>query len=311
MKRTGIELGIRAPFYAVKKAAIIADTNMLHYYFIPETHPKFLGVDAFEALQNLTRKIENVVLGTAIVNVFSRHKKKMLEIANRLYQETNKHFVLGLGTSTPTVVEKMYNMKFEKPVSRIRNYTQYIKSHYEGPIYWSVVGDKITELAAEYADGVIFFLKPKSEIKHSIKILKNKLCSLGRDFNSFEIISIIPTYINDSEEKGRNALRLTIANYVGANEFYSKPLEKIGFKKEVKAIRENFLKNGLFAAAVQVSDKLVKELAIFGEANECVSQINEYSDMTKIKTVVTAFDLPRNGYDVDFFKNLCKLVSRV
>ena len=310
MERIGIELGIRAPLSAVRKAATIADAEMLNYYFVPETHPKFAGVDAFEALQSLTPRIENVVLGTAIVNVFSRSKRKLIELSSRIYHETHGRFVLGLGTSAPIVVEDMYKMKFEKPVARIKKYTHYIKSRYNGPIYWSAVGDKITQLAAEYADGVIFFLKPKSEIKRSIKILKNKLSSLGKDYKSFEIISIVPTYITDSKQKGRTSLRMTIANYVGANQFYSKPLERMGFKKEVRLIRENFLRCGLIAASEQVSHKMVEELSVFGDVKECAVKINEYAERTKIKTVVAAFDLPSNGYNMDFFRNLHKLARR-
>ncbi|MGI0081688.1 MAG: LLM class flavin-dependent oxidoreductase [Nitrosopumilaceae archaeon] len=310
MKKIGIELGIRAPLDAVKKAATIADTEMLNYYFVPETHPKFAGVDAFDAIQEIAAKVKRVILGTGIVNVFSRHKSKLLDLASKIYYETSGKFVLGLGTSAPIVVENMYKMKFEKPVLRITTYTDYIKSKYNGHIYWSVVGDKITQLAAEHADGVIFFLKPESEIRQSVKILEKKLSSLGRAYNSFEIISILPTYINDSEEKGRSAARMTIANYIGSNEFYSKSLEKIGFKKEVRAIRENFLRYGLTTASVQVSDKMVNELTTFGTANKCAVEIREYSERTRIKTVLAAFDLPRNGYNIDFFKNLHKLASR-
>lgn len=310
MDRVGIELGIRAPLCAVEKAAMIADTAMLNYYLIPETHPKFTGVDAFEALQVIVQKIENVVLGTGIVNVFSRSKKKILDLASKIYYETNGNFVLGLGTSAPVVVEDMYRMKFERPVSRIKDYTRYLKSHYNGPIYWSAVGDKMIQLATEYADGVIFFLKPESEIRRSIKVIKNKLNSLGKSHSSFEIISILPTYINDHEEKGRNALRLTLANYIGANEFYSKSLEKIGFKEEVHIIRQNFLRYGLTAASAHVSDKMVEELGIFGGSKECAIKIKEFSERAKIKTTIAAFDLPKSGYNRDFFKNLHNLASR-
>lgn len=310
MKRVGIELGIRAPLHAIERAARIADTKMLDYYLIPETHPKFTGVDAFKALQFLAEKIENVVLGTGIVNVFSRSKKKLLDLANKVYYKTNENFVLGLGTSAPIVIENMYKMKFEKPVSRIKIYTEYIKSQYKGPIYWSAIGDKMTRFAAEYADGVIFFLKPESEIRRSIKIIRNRLCALGRNYNSFEIISILPTCIEDNKKKARNALRLTIANYVGANEFYSKPLEKIGFKKEIHIIRENFLRHGLTSASLHVSDKMIESLGVFGSAKECAMKIADYSEEAKIKTAIAGFDLSRNGYNVDFFKNLDKLASK-
>jgi alkanesulfonate monooxygenase SsuD/methylene tetrahydromethanopterin reductase-like flavin-dependent oxidoreductase (luciferase family) len=309
MERIGIELGIRAPLSAVEKAAFIADRQMLDYYFIPETHSNFMGVNAFEALSRITTKIEHVTLGTGIVNVFSRTKNNLLLNASKIYNDTKKKFVLGLGTSAPAIVENMYKMRFEKPLSRIKEYTKYIKSRYDGPIYWSAVGDKITILSAECADGVIFFLKPESEIKRCIRILRSKLRSVDKNYNTFEIISILPSCISDSEKKGRNSLRRTIANYVGANEFYSGPLERAGFVKEVKIIRKNFLAYGLAAAAAKVTDKMIETLGVCGDPAKCVTGIKAFSERTGLKTVVAGFDLPRQEYNKEFLKNIERFSS--
>jgi len=308
--KTGVELGIRAPSTAIKKAATIADTNMLDCYFVPETHPMFIGVDAFEVLEAIANKVRNLTLGTGIVNVYSRDKKTMLQLASKIYRKSGGRFVLGLGTSAPIIIENMYKMKFEKPLFRISGYTDYIKNQHNVPVYWAVVGDKITKLAAEHADGVIFFLRPESEIKRSIKIIRNTLATVGRSYDQFDIVSIRPTYIED-HKNSEHIIRMTIANYVGANEFYSKPLEKIGYKKEVLAIRQNFAKHGLAEAARHVSNKMVRELATFGNAKECAEQIRQHADRTGIKTVVAGFDLPETGYNADFFLKLQKLAGRL
>ena len=311
MKKVGIELGIKGSMESIRKAALIADRNNLDYYFVPETNPKFIGVDAFEALHNMVGRVSKVRLGTGIVNVFSRSKEELFKLADNLYHETKGSFVLGIGTSAPAVVEKMYNIKFEKPISRIKQYTNYLKSRYSGPIYWSVIGDKITQLAAEYADGVIFFLKPEGEITHSIEIIEEKLVSIGKTLESFEIIYIRPTYVNNSKQKARNAARMTIAGYVGANEFYSRPLNDAGYEKEVFEIRESFRNFGLASAAEKVSDKMVRELATFGTIKDCQIELNEFFDRTEIKTIVAGFDLPRDNYDSEFFENLDRLVNKL
>ncbi len=45
LEKIGIGLGIRAPLTTIKKAAIIAENSKnVDYFFIPETHPKFMGV---------------------------------------------------------------------------------------------------------------------------------------------------------------------------------------------------------------------------------------------------------------------------
>jgi len=310
VKKIGIELGIRSPIEATRRAALIADKNNLNYYFVPETNPKFIGVDAFKALNSIAEKVSKVRLGTGIVNVFSRNKQEIFKLSDNLYRKTNENFVLGIGTSAPIIIEKMFKIKFEKPLSRIIQYTKFLKSRYSGPIYWGVVGDKITQNAAEFCDGVMFFLKPEDAIKRSIKIIEKKLISLGKTNGSFEIISIRPTFANHSEKKAKNAARMTIAGYVAGNEFYSIPLMNSGFRKEVYEIRKNFKNSGLVSAAKKVSNRMVKELATFGTVENCQIELKEYSERTKIKTVIAGFDQPKENYNSEFFENLDRLVKR-
>lgn len=309
MKKVGIELGIRAPLRAIQKAALIADTNNLNYYFVPETNPNYIGVDAFKAIYSLIGKITKTKLGTGIVNVFSRSREEILDLSLNLYSQTNQNFVLGLGTSAPVIVEKMYKIKFEKPVSRLRKYTQFLKSKYAGPIFWAAVGNRITDLATEHADGIIFFLKPPNLIRQSVRKIESRLTSLGKSIDSFEIISIRPTFINQSIQQARNEARFTLAAYIGANEFYSKPLAESGFEKEIHDIRENFRTYGILEASEKVSDKLIEELTTFGTVDVCKNKLREYFDRTGAKTTIIGFDLPKEDYNEKFFANLAELVS--
>jgi len=113
MEKLGIELGIRAKISTIKKAAIISENSeKVHSFFIPETQPKFIGVDAFETLQSLSRIVNKVRLGTGVVNVFARSENDLLNQADKIFHQTSGNFVLGLGTSTPYIIEKMYKMKF-------------------------------------------------------------------------------------------------------------------------------------------------------------------------------------------------------
>jgi len=308
-KKFGIELGIKAPIGAIQKAALIAESSQIDYFFIPETNPKVIGVNAFDAIQRLTEKVNRITLGTGIVNVFSRSSEEICKISQEIYQKANQKFVLGLGTSAPAIIEKMYNLKFEKPVSRILQYTKYLKSNYQGPIFWSAVGEKMTKLAAEHADGVIFFLKPPKEIEKSIKIIQDKLSQLDRSIDSFEIVVIRPTFLNSAKDKAKKSAQMTIASYVGANEFYSNPLKSSGFGDEVKRILQNFKSSGLHAASDEVSEKMIQELATFGTVHDCKTELNQCYSNLQINSVISGFDLPKDYYNEEFFKNLSELIN--
>ena len=304
--KLGIELGIRAPKKAIEKAAEIAEEHLIEYFLVPETHPKFYGVDAFETLSQISENIKHVKLGTGIVNVFSRSKEEIVEHANKLYKKTDGKLILGIGTSAPVIIEKLWNMEFKKPLSRLKNYSEFIKSKYVGPVFWAAVGQKTTELAASNADGVIFFLKPQSQMLNDIDMINSKLASLGKSKDQFDIISIVPTYFDESQEQLQ--AKMTLVGYLGANEFYSVPLVKAGFQNEVSDIKENYKKFGLKEAAKSVSDELLNDLTVSGSIQVCKEKIRKKQD-SKFKTIILGFDLPKENYTDDFFDKLDKLLT--
>tara|TARA_B110001454_G_C12713218_1_gene431530 strand:+ start:1353 stop:2276 length:924 start_codon:yes stop_codon:yes gene_type:complete len=302
--KIGIELGIRAPLDAIKKAAKIADDNYLEYFLVPETHPKVFGVNALESLEELSGKVNHVKLGTGIINIFSRTKEEILSSANIIHTKTNGKFVLGIGTSAPIIIEKMWKMEFKKPISRLKEYTKFLKNNYSGSIYWAAVGEKTTKLAAKNADGVIFFLKPKTQISNYINMINSSL-ELSNRKDEFNTISIIPTFF---EENGNQA-KMTLASYIGANEFYSVSLADWGFKEEVAKIKNSYQKVGLKDAAQNVGELLLNELTIYGSIEACRAKICKIIENTKLKTIILGFDLPENRYTDDFFDKLDKLLK--
>ena len=303
--KIGIELGIRAPAKAIERAAQIADDNSVEYFFVPETHPGFFGVNALEVLSNISKKVKHVKLGTGIINVFSRTQEEILDAANHLHTKTGGKFVLGIGTSAPIIIKNLWNMEFKKPLSRLRDYSNFIKTKYSGPIYWAAVGEKTTKLAAENADGVIFFLKPRDQISNHIDMINSTLKSLNKSEDEFNIISILPTFFADNT----NQAKMTLASYIGANEFYAISLTNAGFQDEVEKIKNAFEKVGLLEAMQNVGDVLLDELTVSGSVEECKEKISKIIKNTKLKTVILGFDLPEDKYTDDFFKKLDKLLK--
>jgi len=303
--KIGIELGIKAPIEAIKRAAKIADNNYVEYFLVPETHPEFFGVDALDVLSNISEKVKHVRLGTGIINVFSRTQEEILDAANHIHTKTDGKFVLGIGTSAPIIIEKLWKMEFKKPLSRLRDYSNFIKTKYSGPIYWAAVGEKTTKLAAENADGVIFFLKPRDQISNHIDLINSTLKSLNKSDDEFNVISIIPTYFADNN----NQAKMTLASYIGANEFYAISLTNAGFQDEVEKIKNAFEKVGLKEAAQNVGDVLLDELTVSGSVEACKEKISKIVKNTKLKTIILGFDLPEDKYTDDFFEKLDKLLK--
>lgn len=309
MKSFGIELGIRAPQGAVVEAGNLAKFYDLDYYFVPETHPDHLGVDAFKSLCSVASPYTNTVIGTAVVNVFSRSKQEILARSLDLHQETRGKFVAGIGTSAPAIVTRMYNAKFEKPVERMKDYTRHIKDNSNVPVFWGVVGNVMTKYSAALADGVIFFMKPEEDLKNSVDMVNGVLIENGRDADQFEIASIRPTYLVDNERDGFSRARITLANYIGANEFYSRGFSDEELKNNSEEIKKEFSTRGLLAASEKVSRKMVEELATYGSEDKCFEELAEYSRATGVKTVIAGFDYPKSSYDQELFRKIGNLAE--
>ena len=305
MTDIGIELGIRAPIEAIERAAQIADDNHVEYFLVPETHPEFFGVNALDTILKISEKVKNVKLGTGIINVFSRTREEILDSANQIHKKTDGKFVLGIGTSAPIIIEKLWKMEFKKPLSRLKNYSKFIKTKFKGQIYWAAIGEKTTKLAAENANGVIFFLKPRVQISNHIDLINSTLASLNKSEDTFNLISIIPTCFGVNN----NQAKMTLAGYIGANEFYSTPLSNAGFQDDVKKIKGTYEKAGLKKAAQNVGDALLNELTITGSVDMCKEKINEIVKNTKLKTIILGFDMPKDKYTDDFFTKLDKLLK--
>ncbi len=136
-------------------------------------------------------------------------------------------------------------------------------------------------------------------------MINSKLATLGKSKEHFEVISIVPTYFDENQDQ--LTVKMTLAGYIGVNEFYSVPLIKAGFQKEVSDIRENYRKFGLKEAAKRVNDKLLNDLTISGSLEECKDKTSKERD-TK-KTNILGFDLPKEKYTDDFFDKLDKLLK--
>jgi alkanesulfonate monooxygenase SsuD/methylene tetrahydromethanopterin reductase-like flavin-dependent oxidoreductase (luciferase family) len=207
-----------------------------------------------------------------------------------------------LGTSSQSIVEDFHGDKFEKPLKRMREYVEIIRLilsgktvNYSGeifslknfsllikpprdtiPIYLAAVNQKMVELTWEIADGVIFYLRPKSEIKSTLARMQS-----GKKIDaSLQII----TCVNEDSEKAIARAKKTLAFYVSVGKIYREFLATNGFESETKNIFEEYEKNGLKNNHELVPDSMVNELCIAGTQDECRAQLKQFRE--------TGIDLP-------------------
>ena len=266
--------------------------------WIPETW----GMENFSMLSVASKENSFSKIGSSIINIYSRSPSLVAMGAATVDTISNKRLVLGLGTSTQPLVEDFHGDKFVSPLKRMKEYVEIIKLilsgntvNYSGkifslknfsllikpprdtiPIYLAAVNQKMVELTWNIADGVIFYLRPKSEIKSTLAMMQSE----KKIDASLQII----TCVNEDSEKAMIRAKKTLAFYVSVGKIYREFLASNGFKNETKNIFEEYKKNGLQNNHELVPDSMVSELCITGTRDECRIQLKQFRE--------TGIDLP-------------------
>src|SRR3954451_17362501 len=146
----------------VKKAEAVGYTD----FWSGET----AGPDGFTPLSISAAWTERARLGTGIVGVFQRGPALLAQEAAALSDASNGRFVLGIGSSSDRIVEGWNGIPFEKPLSRVRETLEFLRTALDGertasgfkleaapaqrvPIVLAALRGKMLELAVERADG--------------------------------------------------------------------------------------------------------------------------------------------------------------
>ena len=266
--------------------------------WIPETW----GMENFSMLSMASKENSFSKIGSSIVNIYSRSPSLIAMGAATVDTISNKRLVLGLGTSTQPLIEDFHGDKFERPLKRMKEYVEIIRLilsgktvNYSGeifslknfsllikpprdriPIYLAAVNQKMVELTWKIADGVIFYLRPKSEIKTTLAKIQNQ--------KKIDVSLQIITCVNEDSEKAMIRAKKTLAFYVSVGKIYREFLASNGFENETKNIFEEYEKNGLESNHELVPESMVSELCIAGTPDECKTQLLQFRE--------TGIDLP-------------------
>jgi probable F420-dependent oxidoreductase len=237
------------------------------------------GFDAFTPLAAAAAGTARMRLGTAIVPVFTRPAGLTAMHAAAMADLAPGRFVLGLGCSTPTVVETWLEVPFSRPLSRVRDTAVKVRKLLQGervgalrlgvppvevPIFIAALGDRMLELAGEVGDGLAFFMVGP-------RIIPELLAKVGRPLESVARIVVLP-----GDPKATAAIARGVVTTYALVPYYARLLVRQGFGEEVKAIGGRWAAGDRDAARGQVSDAMVRELVIAGDSDAIAEGIEAY-----------------------------------
>ena len=127
------------------------------------------GRDPFALAASLGHVTDELVLATGIANIYNRHAGVMKQAANTIAEQTGGRFLLGLGVSSPQIVEQQRGLTYGKPLTYLREYLDaYDAAPYLSvppptpvPVVLAALGPKMLELAASRDGALTYNVTPE------------------------------------------------------------------------------------------------------------------------------------------------------
>jgi len=258
--------------------------------WIPETW----GMESFSMLGLVSKHNEFSKIGSSIINIYSRSPSLIAMGAATIDTISNGRLILGLGTSSVPIIEDFHGQSFESPIQRMKECVEIIrlalsgkKINYSGkifslkdftllaspvrkeiPIYLAAINKKMVELTWSIADGVIFYLRPKDEMKKTISDMQK----IRKIDTSLQII----TCISHDYEKAINRAKKTIGFYMAVGTIYREFLHSNGYSEETEIIYDEYKKTGLENLEKFVPDKMVDDLCIAGTPDMAIKKLDVF-----------------------------------
>ncbi len=267
------------------------------------------GREAFTRLGLFGEHTESIRLGTGIVPVHSRSPTLLAQAIATLDEITDGRAFLGLGLSSPAVIESWHGIDFEPALRRQRETIEIINQALSGdpveypgsvfdlehfhlrfdpprddlPIYVAAQGPTNCKLVGEYADGWLPNRIPVSRLSSVREYIQDGARERNRSPSAIQTIPYVTSCVLDDGNRARNRCRDAIAFYVGAmGSYHFEAVARNGYRPEAETIQAHWQAGDHTKARAAVTDELLDEITLSGTPEEVEPILNNYEDIAEM-----------------------------
>lgn len=240
------------------------------------------GADGFASATAVGVTTNELRIGCAIIPIYTRPAALIAMGAATAQSASGGRFCLGLGASSPVIVEQWMGQAFEAPVARMRETIDAVRAALDGeklsvegrtlrsrgfklesapadrvPIFVAALGPQMRRLAVERADGIALFLGTEE----GVRLTREAAPEL-------ELVERIFCFVDQDRSQVRDACRWLFAPYL-AVPGYNRFIAEQGFEAEAESAKTAWASGDRKGAIAALSDRLVDSLAISGSAQDC------------------------------------------
>ena len=211
-------------------------------------------------------------------------------------------FALGLGTSSPVIVEQWNGLDFDRPYARARDTVRFLRAAFTGakltcdfdtfsvrglrlgrplaadlvpPLLLAGLRPGMLRLAGREADGAVLNWLSVDDVPRAIREVKAGAGQAGRA--DPEIVARVFVCPTPDAEKARRTARTAIAAYLTVPA-YAAFHEWLGRGEALRGLWDHWAAGDRRAALAAIPDEVVDDLVVWGEPARCQEHVARYAD---------------------------------
>jgi len=312
--KLGLNLGYWGAGNDADNLVLAQDADRLGYSVVWAAEA--YGSDAATVLTWIAAQTTRIDVGSAVFQIPGRTPANTAMTAATLDTLSGGRFRLGLGVSGPQVSEGWHGVRFDKPLTRTREYVDIIRLalarervRYDGefftlplpdgpgkaltltvhpvrdriPIYLAAIGPRNLELAGEIADGwLAIFFSPEHATDIMAPLVAGRT-QAGLTMEGFDVVPTVPVVLGDDPQVCADPVRFYSALYIGGmgsrdRNFYHQLACRMGYEESAGAIQDHYLAKEYDAAMAAVPFDFMDSTALLGPPERVRERLHAYAD---------------------------------
>ena len=257
--------------------------------------------DAVVLLTQIASVTSRIGLATAVLPAWSRTPAAIAMAAAGLQRVSGGRFGLGIGASSPPLVEGLHGLKWEQPIERVRATLVAVRALLEGarlplpidredvrplrlgtppevrpPILLAALAPSSVRLAGELADEWLPFLWARSRLADGRALLAEGEARAGAP-KATRVTASVPLAIGPDEDTARQiAAGWLLAYLTRMGPLYPRMLrDRFGFRDEVDALLAANASEGS-PRLPAASERLAREVTVMGTYDQAPDAVREW-----------------------------------
>ena len=270
--------------------------------------------DAITPIAYLADKTHRIQLATGIMQTTARTPAMTAMSALTLHDLTAGRFVLGLGASGPQVVEGLHSVRYNPPLSRLRETVDICrmifagdKVQYQGkvyqmplpdsegkaikishdpvdiPIYLATLGPNALRYTGSAADGWLGTSFSPDHAEAHLDYLFAGAGNSDRRLSDLDLCVSVRVELGDDIEAMIERRRAAVAFNMGGmgsaeTNFYNDAFKRAGYAEDAIAIQKLWIDGKRQEAAQRVPDAMVTQFQALGDRAMVTERLRKYRD---------------------------------